>query len=148
MNTSVFSRPRTGNKGVRRYHGGVWMPDNMPAMVDDFITSCDLRQSPLLSKHAASEMLDEQHGLIPMPCWEDLLNGDASLVECEEVLDSSGDATGTLSKMVLRLHHLSDALDFTYVVGRGGTIISAWANYKSDHHRLVNSIGCYYQGDG
>lgn len=47
---------------------------------------------------------------------------------------------GSLQKVVLRVPMLSPVFDYTYVIAREGYVVSAWANSKSDNHRLLKGF--------
>jgi hypothetical protein len=68
-------------------------------------------------------------------------------VEVYEILDKYNNPTHKLQKILLRLHHLSDKFDYSYVLARESYIVSAWCNSKNDDHRLIESFANYYCPD-
>lgn len=126
----------------RRYHYQIFFPENLSSMVMKFFQSFDKIQ---YTNHALSEMKNDKHGNIPLISLEDALNPENILVECYEPQDSSG-TKGYLQKVLLRIGHLSDKYDYSYILSREGFIISAWSNRKNDLHRLTNQNN-YYKPD-
>jgi hypothetical protein len=80
-----------------------------------------------------------------MPEKVDLMNDANILVEFYELLDSSGKPLGIMQKALIRVKHLSDTRDYSYLVAREGYVISAWANDKDDEHRLTNMKNGYFE---
>lgn len=119
----------------RRYHYMVFFPESTPLMVVEFLNQLKFIRP---TTHAKEEMLKEKHGSIPLPSKEDIMNQDNSLIEFYEPI-INGKQSGYIQKMLVRVKHLSDTHDYSYLIAREGYIVSAWANTKSDIHRLKNS---------
>ena len=126
---------------MRRYHYKVYFPDNTVLMCLEFFKQ--LKELGL-THHASHQLLDDPKGVIPMPDKLDLMNDDNILVEFYELLDSNKNPMGIMQKALIRVKHLSDSRDFSYLVAREGYVISAWANDKNDEHRLTNKRNDYF----
>jgi hypothetical protein len=134
-----MSKPRNA---MRRYHYKVYFPNNTVLMCLEFFKQI---KEIGLTYHAGHQMLDDQRGIIPMPDKADLMNDDNILVEFYELLDNSGNPLGIMQKALIRVKHLSDMRDYSYLVAREGYVISAWANDKNDEHRLTNKKNDYFE---
>jgi hypothetical protein len=97
--------------------------------------------------HAAYQMCDDPRSIIYLPSLDDLASPRSKLVEFYENLDDQCEPTGVIQKMLVRVSHLSDRYDFTYLIAREGYIVSAWCSEKTDIHRLTRSLYEYYCPD-
>ena len=128
------------NNAMRRYHYNIHFPDSTVLMCVKFFNEIEKIG---LTYHAAHQMCDDPRGIIPMPEKEDLMHDNNILVEFYELLDSSKNPTSIMQKALIRVKHLSDSKDYSYLLAREGYIISAWANDKGDEHRLTSNNGYY-----
>lgn len=126
-----------------RYHYNVYFPENISEMCLTFFNNLDDNISP--TYHAMHQMVDDPHGIIDLPTKEDLMNPENILVEIYENLNN-GSRTDDIQKALIRVKHLSDKKDFSYLVAKEGFIVSAWSNDKNDIHKLTNNNG-YYRGN-
>lgn len=124
---------------LNRYHSSIHFPKLFPEMVLEFIESFVGEID--LTNHAAEQMYADKRGRIPLPTKEELLDKDNKIFEFHE----RQDRLGRIQKVHLRVGHLSEDYDYTYVVARGGVIVTAWANDKNDNHRLTESHSTYIQ---
>lgn len=122
----------------RRYHSEIYFPKNFPEMIIEFIET--FSNDIDLTFHAAEQMYEDKRGQIPLPTKAELLDKDNIIVEFYERLDR----IGRIQKAVFRIKHLNEKYDYTYVVARGGVIVTCWANSKTDNHRLIASLNEYY----
>lgn len=116
------------------------MPKYAVEMVREFI-----KQLPFvdITSHAATEMMGDRMGRIPLPTKDELFNKDNELVEIFERIDGDN-PTGVAQKLVIRVKILNNIYDYTYVIAREGYIVTSWATSKSDVHRLTKSLYDYY----
>lgn len=126
-------------QGFNRYHSDIYFPENYAQMVIEFIET--FKGDVDLTNHAAEQLFEDKRGLIPLPTNEELLEDSNKIIEFYERKDK----LGRIQKAVFRVGHLSEDYDYTYVVARGGVIVTAWANDKGDNHRLTNSLNEYIQ---
>jgi hypothetical protein len=124
-----------------RYHYKIWFPDNLADMLLSFFQNIE---NIALTTHAKEQLVEDRRGIIPVPTKEQLLDPDNILVEVYEQVDGKGNPKGIIQKIILRLPNLNPKYDYTYVVARENTIVSAWANSKTDDHRVINSLEEYY----
>jgi hypothetical protein len=96
------------------------------------------------TNHAETARFSDKRGEIPRITRLDLFNPNNTLVEFYEILSKDGKPTTRIQKLVIRVHHLSDKFDYTYVLAREGYVVSTWANDKGDEHRLTHSEETYY----
>lgn len=89
--------------------------------------------------HAAEQLMEDRRGIIPLPTKGELFYNTNTLVECYEKCDEAGNPLGIIQKVLIRVHNLDETLDYCYVLAREGFIVSAWANDKTDDHRLVRT---------
>jgi hypothetical protein len=129
------------HNAMRRYHYKVYFPNNTVLMCLEFFKQI---KDIGLTYHAGHQMLDDPRGVIPMPEKIDLMNDANILVEFYELLDPCGKPLGIMQKALIRVKHLSETRDFSYLVAREGYVISAWANDKNDEHRLTNKKNDYF----
>ena len=94
--------------------------------------------------HSANQLMDERNGSIPLPSRADLLNPNNTLVEIYELTDKYDNPAKVMQKALIRVHHLDEVKDFSYVIARDGFLISAWANAKTDIHKLTASRDVYF----
>lgn len=129
---------KRSNKNFNRYHIDVYFPENFTELKEEFINTFvgDID----LTFHAAEQMFEDKRGQIPLPTNEELLDEQNQIVEFYERLDH----LGRIQKAVFRVTNLNETYDYTYVVARGGVIITTWANSKTDYHRLSESFDQYY----
>jgi len=131
---------KSRKKTVRRYHVGLWLPENIVTMATNFFQQ--LPDELGVTYHGVEQLLEDrrliQNGdFIPTPTKRDLTGKNATLVEVHELLDKfSRNQTGIIQKLVVRVHHFSAIHDFTYVVSRDGFIVSGWSNDKTDVHEV------------
>jgi len=116
-----------------RYHYEIGFPTQIGEMCLEFFMNFKEVNTTF---HSANQLIDEKKGAIPLPCKEDVMHPSNTLVEIYEQVDEADQPTRIIQKVLVRVHHLSDRHDYTYVIARDGYIISAWANAKSDIHRL------------
>lgn len=123
-----------------RYHHDIYFPEDFPNMVVEFIES--FKGEVDLTTHAAEQLYDKKdpRGPIPLPTNEELLDNRSRIVEFYERINH----LGRIQKIVIRIGHLNEKYDYTYVVARDGVIVTAWANSKTDAHRLTKSLDEYY----
>ena len=129
------------DRKFRRYHYNVYFPANTAEMCLNFFAQI---QNINVTYHAANQMYDDPRGIIDMPDKQDLLNNNNTLVEFYELLDNRNKPQGIIQKMLIRVKHLSDTKDFSYLLARESYIVSAWANDKGDIHRLNKKSAEYY----
>ena len=127
------------NHKFNRYHSDVYFPDHFPEMVLEFIETFNGEIN--LTDHAAEQMYEDKRGMIPLPAQEEMLAASNKIIEFYEKLDH----LGRIQKAVFRVGHLNENFDYTYVVARGGVIVTCWANDKGDNHRLTESKNQYIQ---
>lgn len=116
-----------------RYHYEIGLPNYVGEMCLEFFMNFAKVNTTF---HSANQLIDEMKGAIPLPTKVDLLNPNNTLVELYEQVDAHDAPARVMQKAVIRVHHLNDTKDYTYVVARDGYLISAWANAKTDIHRL------------
>ena len=134
------------NMNMRRYHYTIHYPKNIKDMVMEFIDQFrenEETKDPEPTYHAAEQLLEDKRALkyksdIPLPTFDEIFDHRNTLVEFYENLDAKN-----IQKAVIRVYHLHENLDFTYVVAREGFIVSAWANEKDDVHRLTHDNNYY-----
>lgn len=130
---------KKNTKKLNKYHTSIYFPESFPEMVlefiDSFVGEIDL------TNHAGEQMYEDKRGRIPLPTKEELLNRSNRIFEYHERQDK----LGRIQKAHFRISHLSENYDYTYVVARGGVIVTAWANDKGDNHRLTESKNIYIQ---
>ena len=126
---------------LNRYHQDVYFPEQFPGMALEFVNL--FTEAVDLTTHAAEQMYDKSdpRGPIPLPTNEQLFDLSNKLVEYYERVDR----LGRIQKAVIRVGHLSEEYDYTYVVARDGFIITCWANDTEDNHRLTHSLNEYIQ---
>ncbi len=124
---------------LNKYHSSIYFPEKFPEMVLEFIESFVGEID--LTNHAAEQMYSDKRGKIPLPTNEELLNRSNKIFEYHE----RRDRLGRIQKAHFRIGHLSEDFDYTYVVARGGVIVTSWANDKGDNHRLTESHNIYIQ---
>ena len=118
-----------------RYHYELGLPGYVGDMCLEFFQNFDKIQTTF---HSANQLIDERNGFIPLPTLADLLHPKNTLVELYELMDKYNMPAKIMQKALIRVHHLDDHKDFSYVIARDGFLISAWANAKTDIHRLKN----------
>ncbi len=120
-----------------RYHYEIGFPLHLGEMVLNFFQNFEEVRT---TYHSANQLIEEFKASIPLPTRADLLHPRNTLVEVYELSDNWGMPTKVMQKALIRTHHLDDEnkRDFSYVIARDGFLISAWANAKTDIHRLVN----------
>ena len=106
-----------------RRHRWPDFPDGVLPKLHRFLTRMPDRFG--LTYHGADELLGDAHGVIPMPAAADLFHPETRVAEVYL------DERDRLTKVVLLAPHLSDRLDFTYVVSAEGLLVTAWANPKA-----------------
>jgi len=126
---------------LRRYHSDIWLPSNISVMLNDFINQFN---SIDMTLHAKFECKHDKKSVIPGITKSKLFDSSNTLVECYERINANGMPIGILQKCVIRVHNLSKLYDYTYTVAREGMIITAWATYKNDIHKLKQSWKKYY----
>lgn len=141
MNRSL--EEHMAKKNMRRYHHKVFFDKNVGKMTCDFIEGLGSNDIGY-THHADKERYIDRRGVIPKATREILFYPGNTLVELYELLRKDGTPTARIQKLVIRVHHLSDKYDYTYVVAREGYVVSNWANDKGDDHRLLNSSDVYY----
>ena len=129
-------------KIMRRYHNRIYFPENTAQMCLEFFGQI---QDVDVTYHAAEQLMEDARGIIPLPSKIDLLHPTNTLVEFYENCDSRGNPNGVMQKVLIRVHHFDEKRDFSYVLAREGFIVSAWANDKTDQHRLTERAGEYYR---
>jgi len=92
-----------------------------------------------LTTHASEELLQDKRGVIPLPSKEELAQQGNLLVEAYQ-----RESNDILQKVVIRTKNLNPTYDYTYVVAREGFVVSAWANSKSDTHRVVKGFNKFW----
>jgi len=127
------------HKDLNRYHTDVYFPASFGSMVLEFIET--LGDDINLTDHAADEMYSDKRGMIPLPTRSEILNPSNKIIEFYE----RPDRLNRIQKAAFRIGHLNEAYDYTYVVARGGVVVTCWANDKGDHHRLTESRENYIQ---
>lgn len=125
-------------KKFNRYHDSIYFPENFSEMIMEFIQT--LSNEIDLTNHAAEALYEDKRGNIPLPTKKELLDTN-KIVEFYERTDR----LGRIQKAVFRVSHLSEKYDYTYVVARGGVVVTAWANDKNDNHRLTHALNEYIQ---
>jgi len=125
-----MAKPRLN---LRRYHNKIYFPESTAMMCLEFFGQI---KDVDVTYHAAEQLMEDRRGIIPLPSREELLHNSNTLVEFYEVLDDYNAPQGTIQKMLIRVHNLSETYDYSYVLAREGYIVSAWANDKTDDHRL------------
>lgn len=116
-----------------RYHYEVGFPKHIGEMCLEYFMNFKEVNTTF---HSANQLIDEKKGAIPLPHKTDIMHPSNTLVEIYEQVDKSDRPARIIQKSVIRVHHLSEQHDYTYVIARDGYIISAWANAKTDIHRL------------
>ena len=129
---------------LRRYHHKVYFPawENLGSMVVEFFSGL---KKVDITHHAATQLLEDKRGIIPLPSKQELMHPTNTLVEFYELLDRDGKSTGTIQKALIRIHNLSEKFDYSYIIARDSFLISAWANDKNDDHRLDRSKNVYFK---
>lgn len=128
-------------QNLRRYHNKIFFPDNSAEMCLEFfgqISDIDV------TYHAAEQLMEDRRGIIPLPTRGELLHHSNTLVEFYEQVNEFGHPLGKIQKMLIRVHHLHEDYDYSYILAREGFIVSAWANDKSDDHRLTSKAARDY----
>lgn len=126
-------------KDLNKYHSSVYFPESFPSMVLEFISTFNGEID--LTTHAAEQMYADKRGQIPLPTSKELLDRSNRIFEFHE----RKDRLGRIQKAHFRVGHLNENYDFSYVVARGGVIVTSWANDKGDNHRLLESRTVYVQ---
>lgn len=130
-------------KSMRRYHHKIYFDDKIGQMTIEFINQLGTNEIGY-TNHAENERFSDKRGIIPRATRDLLFCPTNTLVEVYEILHDDGTPTARIQKLVIRVHHLSDEFDYTYVIAREGFIVSNWANDKNDEHRLTHSGENYY----
>lgn len=125
---------------LNRYHADVYFPVDYESMILEFINTFNEID---LTSHAAEQMYQDKRGYIPLPSLHELLHYDNKLIEIYERKYERG----CIQKIVIRITSLSENYDYSYVVARGGTVVTCWANDKNDQHRLSESNNEYISGE-
>ena len=120
-----------------RYHDSIYFPENFSTMMMEFVQT--LNGEIDLTNHAAEALFEDKRGDIPLPDKKELLDSNNKIVEFYERTDR----LGRIQKAVFRIGHLHEKYDYTYVVARGGVVVTAWANDKGDNHRLTQALKEY-----
>lgn len=126
-------------KKFNRYHDSIYFPENFSEMMVEFVQT--LNDEIDLTHHAAEALYEDKRGSIPLPTKKELLDSDNKIIEFYERMDR----LGRIQKAVFRVGHLHEKYDYTYVVARGGVVVTAWANDKGDNHRLTHASNEYIQ---
>ncbi len=121
---------------LQRFHHKIWLPNNINELVVEFF---DQLSNVDLTTHAAKELLEDKRGVIPLPSKIELTQAGNLLIEAY-VWESKA----YLQKAAIRIPSLSTVYDYTYVVAREGFVVSAWANSKTDNHRLLKGFEKFY----
>lgn len=128
-------------QNMRRYHYSVYFPKNTATMLLNFFNQLtDVN----VTYHAAHQMFDDPRGIIPLPDKNDLLQSNNILVEFYENLNDEDQPIEQIQKILIRVKHFSDKIDYTYLLAREGYIVSAWISDKNDVHRLTHSMHKYW----
>lgn len=122
-----------------RYHANVYFPESFANMVLEFIET--FSDNINLTDHAADEMYKDKRGMIPLPTKLEILHASNKVIEFYERVDR----LGRIQKAAIRIGNLHEDYDYTYVIARGGVVVTCWANDKDDHHRLTESKENYIQ---
>jgi len=125
----------TSKPNFIRYHYDIGLPTYVGHMCLEFFGNFEKVQTTF---HSANQLMDEHKGAIPLPSRADLLHPRNTLVEIYELVDKYDMPSKIMQKALIRVHHLDEEKDFSYVIARDGFLISAWANAKTDIHRLIN----------
>lgn len=128
---------------MRRYHHQIYFGENVGYMTKEFIEQLGKKEIGY-TNHARKERFRDKRGVIPEATRDILFDPSNTLVEFYEILNKNNKPTMQIQKLVIRVHNLSDTVDYTYVIAREGFIISNWANDKGDEHRLTHSENIYY----
>lgn len=131
---------------MRRYHHKVFFSNNVGKMLKEFIENLGAKEIEY-KQHATIERCLDKRATIPQATKEILFHPKNTLVEFYEILTTDGVPTARIQKLVIRVHHLSNKFDYTYVIAREGFVISNWANDKNDDHRLTHTKDYYYPLD-
>lgn len=134
-----MDRRRPAN--LRRYHKDKFFPENVGHMCLEFFGQIDRVN---VTYHSAEQLIEDPRGVIPLPTKQQLMEPSNQLIELYEILDAQGNATGRMQKALIRVRNLNDKFDYCYVLAREGFIVSAWANDKTDNHRLTAKGNDYY----
>src|SRR5664279_5393644 len=126
---------------MRRYHYRVFFPENTAEMCLEFFNQLNYIN---VTYHAMYQMCDDPRSIIDLPNKSDLIDPTNLLVEFYENLDKIGNPMGVIQKVLLRVCHLNEQFDFTYLLAREGYIVSAWCSDKNDMNRLTKSLYQYY----
>lgn len=124
---------------LNRYHSDIYFPESFADMVLEFIET--FSDNINLTDHAADEMYKDKRGMIPLPTKDEILNNSNKIIEFYE----RKDRLDRIQKAAIRISHLHEDYDYTYVIARGGVVVTCWANDKNDHHRLTESKEIYIQ---
>jgi elongation factor P--beta-lysine ligase len=127
---------------LRRYHYKIYFPENTGEMLLEFVKQ--LPDKIDVTYHAAEELFEDKRGIIPLPSKIELLHNDNQLVEVYERLDKNNKPINQIQKIVIRISNLSEKYDYAYVLAREGYVVSAWANAKTDYHRILENFHLYY----
>jgi hypothetical protein len=112
----------------------VGLPDFVGDMCLEFFSNFETVETTF---HSGNQLMEEtKGGVIPLPTRADLMAPTNILVELYEQLNALGNGNRIMQKALIRVHHLNSEFDYSYVVARDGYIVSAWANAKTDIHRL------------
>jgi len=128
---------------LNRYHQDVYFPEEFPGMALEFVNLFKEGPDVDLTTHAGEKMIDDNNprGRIPLPTNEQLFDPSNKLIEFYERVDRPG----RIQKAVIRIGHLHEDYDYTYVVSRDRFIITCWSNDVGDNHRLTHSLNEYVQ---
>lgn len=122
------------NNKFARYHYSIWFPEYTSEMVLDFFENLgDIRVT-----NRFTHQIETSSVPIPIPTRSDLINSSNTLVEIYEILDEQNKPKHIAQKLLIRCHNMNDEYDYSYVCARDGFLISAWANEKTDIHRLIS----------
>ena len=125
---------------LRRYHYQIWFPDNTNKMTENFFEQfSDID----ITYHAAEQLIEDRHGIIPLPSKSEMMNNENTLIEFYEILNDNK-RTNILQKALIRIHNLDPKLDYSYVLAREGYVVSAWSQRKNDVQKLTKSLYEYY----
>lgn len=93
--------------------------------------------------HGAEELIKDKRGVIPLPSKLELMN--SRLIEFYEIIENNK-PIGVIQKVLLRISNLDQnhLYDYSYVISKEGLVVSAWANSKTDDHRIMASFYKYY----
>ena len=111
---------------ITRHHYQVYFEENFREDLKAFLNSIN---AVSYSHHAKLQTIQDRYGIIPVIKKDSLPSG--TPIEYYRI-------DGILWKVVFKFTNFNSAFDYSYTIAKDGTVVTAWANEKSDNHSTLN----------